>query len=188
MFNRTDLVKISGLSGNQIVRLDELGILLPKLNGIGVEAEYTYNDLIFTCVYAIIRQVLKQLGFGLHELNDKFKGGLGSEIDFVNSDIFFFTRAAFFVVPSSSEARAVFAEWIGDKSFDILPNVTSKHLKMFGLDVLGGILLNALILNLHKLRLDIKVKAEKLGIAHKIPTQPELKRERELAIASKNTK
>lgn len=183
MFNRTDLVKISGLSKNQIVRLDELGILLPKLNGMGAEAEYSYNDLIFVCVYEIIREVLKELEFGVHELNRKFRNGLGSEIDFVNSDIFFFTRAAFFLVPSSPEALAIYEEWIGNKTYDILSNVTSNHLRAFGLNVFDGILLNALVLNLDKVRIHIKQQAHKLGISDKIPSEYEIMQRREKVFA-----
>ncbi|MTF40382.1 hypothetical protein [Cyanobacterium aponinum] len=179
MFSRIDICRISGLTEKQIRRLDETQILLPKLHGMGVDAEYSYNELIFVCVYGIIRERLKELGFGLHELNDKFKGGLASEIDFVNSDIFFFTRASFFLIPSSLEVRAIFKEWIGNKTYDIFPNVTSNHLRAFGLNVSDGILLNALVLNLDKVRIHIKQQADKLGISHKIPSEYEIMQRRE---------
>ncbi|PHV61309.1 hypothetical protein [Cyanobacterium aponinum] len=169
MFSRIDICRISGLTEKQIRRLDETQILLPKLHGMGVDAEYSYNELIFVCVYGIIRERLKELGFGLHELNDKFKGGLASEIDFVNSDVFFFTRASFFLIPSSPEVRVIYEEWIGNKTYDIFPNVTTNHLRAFGLNVSDGILLNALVLNLDKVRTHIKQQADKLGISDKVP-------------------
>jgi hypothetical protein len=172
MFNRLELVKITGLTEGQIRRLDEIQILIPKKNGRGTDAQYTYNDVIFVCTYGIIRGVLKELGFGLVELNNKFIGGLGSEIDFVNSDIFFFTRACFFLIPSSENAKAIYQEWIGNKPFDILPNVTSKHLQMFGLNVFDGLLMNALVLNLDTVKTQIKTKCKELAIEHKIPQLP----------------
>ena len=89
MFSRTDLTEISGLTDKQIRRLDEIKILTPTLSGRGVDAGYSYNDAIFVYIYSIIRDSLKKLDFGLYELNDKFKGGLVNEIDFINSDIFF---------------------------------------------------------------------------------------------------
>lgn len=169
MFNRLELVKITGLSENQIRRLDDLQIFVPRMRGRRAESEYTYNDLIFACVYGIIRGVLKELGFGLVELNDKFKGGLGSEIDFIKSDIFFFTRACFFLIPSSENAKAIYQEWIGNKTYDILPNVTSKHLQRFGLNVFDGLLMNALVLNLDTVKTQIRDKCKQLKIEHKIP-------------------
>lgn len=169
MFSRTDIARISGLTDKQLRRLDEIKILTPTLNGRGTDVEYSYNDVIFVYIYGIIRGLLKELDFGLFELNDKFKGGLGSEIDFVNSDIFFFTRACFFLIPSSENAKAIYQEWIGNKTFDILPNVTSKHLQMFGLNVFDGLLLNALVLNLDAVKTKIKDKCKQLKIEHKLP-------------------
>jgi hypothetical protein len=171
MFNRLDLSRITGLTEGQIRRLDEIQVLIPEKRGRGTDAQYIYNDVIFVCTYGIIRGVLKELGFGLVELNDKFIGGLGSEIDFVNSDIFFFTRAAFFLVPSSPEARAIYREWIGDKPFEIFANVTAKDFKKFGLNIHDGILLNALVLNLNTVREKIKNKCKQLGIEHKLPKE-----------------
>ena len=173
MFNRIDLVKITGLSENQIRRLDDLQIFVPRMRGRSADAEYTYNDAIFACVYGIIRGVLKELGFGLVELNDKFKGGLGSEIDFVKNDIFFFNRACFFMIPSTVEdAVHVYKEWIGD-SYKILEKLTSDDLREFGLDVANGLFLNTLVVNLFDIRTQIRDKCKQLGIEHKLPELPE---------------
>jgi hypothetical protein len=76
MFNRSEIVKISELTERQVRRLDEINVLTPLLKGVGTDAQYSYNELIFLCVYKIIRDSLKELEFGLFELNEKFKGGL----------------------------------------------------------------------------------------------------------------
>ncbi len=169
MFNRSEVVKISGLTERQVRRLDEINVLTPLLQGVGTDAQYSYNELIFLCVYRIIRDSLKELEFGLFELNEKFKGGLPNEIDFINSDIFFFNRACFFMIPSTvKNVIDVYKEWIGD-SYKILPNLTSEDLQMFGLDVINGLFFNTLVINLFDIRTQIRDKCKKLGIEHKLP-------------------
>lgn len=181
MFSRTDLVEISGLTHKQIRRLDEIKILTPKLNGRGADVEYSYNDVIFVYIYGIIRDSLKKLDFGLYELNDKFKGGLVNEIDFVKNDIFFFNRACFFMIPSTVEdAVHVYKEWIGG-TYAILPNLTSKDLKEFGLDVVNGLFLNTLVVNLFDLRNEIKDKCKQLGIEHKLSQEIALTKKEKIA-------
>lgn len=171
MFNRQDISDLSGLTYQQLRRLENQRVFCidkGERNNLPY-ADYDYNQAIFAVIFGILRNHLKELGLNQTQLGQCFQGGLSAETDFVNADILVFTKAGFFLIPSSTEARSLCEEWLPEGELVILePNLTSENLRMFGLNVIGGLLLGGAIFPLYKLREVLDFRCQELNLEDKL--------------------
>jgi hypothetical protein len=77
------------------------------------------------------------------------------------------------MIPSTvKNINDIYKKWLKE-SYAILPNLTSKDLQKFGLDVVNGLFFNTLVINLFDIRTQIRDKCKQLGIENKIPDLPQ---------------